>query len=318
MTTTESADMIVNAMNFDCNTDYKYTKPKLNNSGGKSVGILNSKSQRALFLSTPCMLTWGVNEYVDEASGRKTYDMCLQFPKDEYKTENTSRFLENMMAFESKLKADALKNSKEWLGKAKMSTDVIEALWTPLLKYPKDPDSGEPDLSRAPTLRIKFQCWEGEWRCELYDVEEKLLFPNDNGLMPMDLVEKATQVATIIQCGGLWFANGKFGVTWRLVQAVVKPKESLRGKCFINLSSSERDAMTKDSGGDEKPKGMAVADSSEEDDEDDDNDDDVDDAVATNVVVEESPSRAVAHELTSMTTAAVPKKKVVRRKKSAE
>ena len=26
------------------------------------------------------MLTWGVNEYVDEKSGNKTYDMALQFP----------------------------------------------------------------------------------------------------------------------------------------------------------------------------------------------------------------------------------------------
>ena len=321
MATSESADMIVNGIDFDCNTDYKYTKPKLNTSGGKNVGILSTKTQRALFLSTPCMLTWGVNEYVDEGSGRKTYDMTLQFPKDEYMTENTSKFLANMVALQNKLKDDALKYSKDWLGKAKMSKDVIDALWSPMLKYPKDPDTGEPDENRPPTLRIKFQYWEGEWKCELYDVDQKLLFPNDDGQMPMDLVQKATQVATIIQCGGLWFVNGKFGVTWKFVQAVVKPKESLRGKCFINLSGSDKATMAKDSGSDEPQRKMAVADSSDDDDDNDDEEEDDVEHAATNSgtnndVVE--ASNVLAAEVRATLDAAAPKKKVVRRKKGAE
>ena len=49
---------------------------------------------------------------------------------------------------------------------------------------------------------------------------------------------------TIILCGGLWFANGKFGVTWRLFQAQVQPKVSLKGKCLIVLSDAEK-AMLK-------------------------------------------------------------------------
>jgi hypothetical protein len=37
-------------------------------------------------------------------------------------------------------------------------------------------------------------------------------------------------------CGGLWFANGKFGVTWKLYQGVVKPAQSLpKGQCHIKL-----------------------------------------------------------------------------------
>ena len=58
---------------------------------------------------------------------------------------------------------------------------------------------------------------------------------DDNNLFPIDLISKGTNVATVIQCGGLWFASGKFGVTWRLLQAVVKPRESLTGKCLITL-----------------------------------------------------------------------------------
>ena len=47
------------------------------------------------------MLTWGINTFVDEKSGRQTYDMSLQFPKDEYKTEQLEKFLTNMQALET-------------------------------------------------------------------------------------------------------------------------------------------------------------------------------------------------------------------------
>ena len=40
----------------------------------------------------------------------------------------------------------------------------------------------------------------------------------------------------LIQCGGLWFVNGKVSITWNLKQAVVqKPKTSaiVEGVCFL-------------------------------------------------------------------------------------
>ena len=134
MTDTTAQKMIVDATSFNSETDYTYTKPKVNPSGGKSIGIINSKSNKGLYLSTPLMLTWGVNEYVDEKSGRRTYDMTLQFPKDEYKTELLEQFLTNMQKFEERLKRDAVKHSKEWMNKTTMSAEVVEALWTPNAK----------------------------------------------------------------------------------------------------------------------------------------------------------------------------------------
>ena len=72
------------------------------------------------------------------------------------------------------------------------------------------------------------------------------LFPNSNKpeLTPVDYLHSGTQLATVIQCGGLWFANGKFGVTWKLIQAVVqKPRGSLTGTCFINLNNSDKQKL---------------------------------------------------------------------------
>ena len=229
----EQENMIINATTFSPADDTKYTKPKINKSGGKSVGVINSTSGKSLYLSTPLMLTWGVSEFVDDKTGRKTYDMSLQFPRDDYRTAATDQFLENITAFQAKLKADAITNSREWLNKSSMSAEVIDALFHPMLKHPKDPETGEPDYTRAPTLRVKLEYWDEKFNCEVYDMNQKLVFPDDeSGVMPMELIEKSSNVAVVIRCGGLWFANGKFGCTWKLVQAVVKPRASLKGRCL--------------------------------------------------------------------------------------
>jgi hypothetical protein len=68
------------------------------------------------------------------------------------------------------------------------------------------------------------------------------IFPDamNPALSPKDLIAKGSHIAVSIQCGGIWFANGKFGVTWKLFQAIVKPKMSLKGKCHIKLDEDEK------------------------------------------------------------------------------
>ena len=291
----------VDAVEFDAEKDFMYTKPKVNASGGKSVGVLNANTKKGLYVSTPLMLTWGINEYVDEQTGKRTYDMSLQFPKDEYTTEATTKFLENMMVFEAKLKADAIKNSKEWMNKPKMTAEVCDALWTPMLKYPKYPEghenAGDFDYTRAPTLRLKVPYWEGEYKIELYDTQSKPLFPNDKGVLPTELVPKGIDIATVIQCGGLWFANGKFGVTWKLFQGVVKPRASMKGKCLVKLSETDRATLERsEPEGEETSVGVTMA-----DDTDDEEEEMVEETVEPEPEPEPEPAPA-------------PKKKVVRKK----
>ena len=245
--TSNDNNAIINGLTFNAETDCKYVKSKINKSGGKSVGILNGTNNTALCVATPLMLTWGLNEFVDEVTGRKQYTMSIQFPKDEYKTPETTKFLENMVGFQDKLKNDAIRNSKEWMNKAKMTSEVVDALFHPMLTYPKDPNTGEPDYARAPTLKVKLDYWDDAFNCEIYDVNQNPVFPSPTSepSNPMDLITKGSNVALIIRCGGLWFANGKFGCTWKLLQAVVKPKPTLKGKCFITLSDNDIDKMEK-------------------------------------------------------------------------
>jgi len=241
---------IIEGKSLNVSNDVSLGKVKVNSAGGKNVPIYNTHQRRNLHLSTPLMLTWGVNENDFDGNGKVSYDMSLQFPNDDYKTDNTTRFLDNLITLEAFIKKSAMENSKDWFNKSKMTEEVIEALYTPMIKYPKYPQGhanhGEIDTSRAPCVRVKISCWnDNGFDAEVYDTKQKMLFPNesDADVTPVTLITKASNVAVVIQCGGIWFANGKFGVTWRLVQAVVKPRANLKGKCHIMLDSSEKDKL---------------------------------------------------------------------------
>jgi hypothetical protein len=251
-----------------------YTKPKINASGGKSVGLTYEGS--IVRISTPLMLTWGVNENDFDGSGKFTYDMSLQFPRDNDANDSPQNrdFLANLAALEEKIKNDALTHGREWFGKAHKNREVIDALWSPMLKYPKDKETGEPDTTRAPSIRVKLPYWDGNFKMEIFNINREMLFPNDQGLSPVDLIQKGQNVALVIQSGGLWFANGKFGMTWRLVQAVVQPKASILGNrtCHVPIDGDVRAGLEAERAREESEaadtglSSTQVADSEDEDD----------------------------------------------------
>ena len=257
------ADTIIDGTLFNVQ-NIRYSAPKVNNQGGKSINILNTATKSGLRISTPLMLTWGASDF----EGNSKFEMALQFPSLEYKTDDTDSFLQNMIAFEKKIKDDALIYSKDWFGKAHKNADVVDALWTPMLKYSKNKTTGDYDTSKPPTLRIKIPQWEGVWKCEVYDEDENKLFPNPENpcVTPLDFLQKGVNVACVLQCGGLWFANGKFGITWKLIQAVgAKQKASLSGKCLIKLKNSDKEKIKASPDPDDNDDTAVVEDSDFED-----------------------------------------------------
>ena len=310
-TTQNTENFCISAAAFNPSKDVRYTKPKINKSGGKSVGILNSTTNKQFMLSTPLMLTWGVNKFVDEVTGKVSYDMALQFPSSDYANDQTTAFLESIKSFEARIKQNAVENSKEWLNKTKMSEEVVDALFHPMLKYPKDKNTEEPDYTRSPTLKVKLDYYDQNFNCEIYDLKQKLLFPSttDTVTSPSDLIAKGSNVATVIKCGGLWFANGKFGCTWKLEQAVVKPRSSFKGRCLINLSNEDSQRLQSqpdDDDAEEETTSLELA-------EDSDAEETESQPVRVEEQVTETESVVVPEPAPSST-----KKKVIRRKKESD
>ena len=112
-----------------------------------------------------------------------------------------------------------------------------------MLKHQNIKGTREPDMTKQPTLSLKLPQWEGEWKTEIYNEDGIMLCPNktNKSITPLDYLKKLTQVACVIQCGGIWFTNGKFNVTWKLLQAVVQnPKPTIQGTCQIKLKPSDK------------------------------------------------------------------------------
>jgi hypothetical protein len=230
--------LFLNGATDDLSTSINLGTPKVNAAGGKNIPIFNKIARNGLKVETPMMLTWGINENQFDGSDKKSYDMSLQFPSAEYLREDTSAFLENMKKLDTYIKEQACLNSKAWFGKVQ-SAEVVDAFWTPILKYPKDKSTGEPDHSKSPTLRVKIPFWDGQFKCEIYNVQRELIFPKANTNI-LDVVPKGSEVKVMLQCGGIWFAGGKFGVTWKPYQMIVKPKhQMLPGVCHISVNEAE-------------------------------------------------------------------------------
>lgn len=310
--------MIVMGTQYDADKMVKYTQPKVNPSGGKNVGLLNKKTGKSTILSAPLMMTWGVNEWKDDASGKVSYDLSLQFPPSDSMSENVKKFLDNLIAFEKKIKADAGTMSREWFNKPNMSPDVVDALFTPMLRYPKNKETMEPDYTRSPSLKVKIPYWEGEFKTEIYDMKQSTLFPDPDGgsQTPLDLIGKGSQIASIIKNGGIWFAAGKFGTTWKLEQAIVQPRATLRGKCHIQLDDSE--VQTMETAALKSDEDTTVVDTVVDTAVDDSDDDEATTSpVAASSPVASPVSSPVAAELPIVTESTPKKKRVIKKKTDA-
>ena len=237
---------IIDGTNIDT-TVFSYSAPKANPSGGKVVNLYNKHYKESLTLSTPLILTWGAQECMDQAKNPTgKFTMSLQFPNSDYSNADAEAFLSSMRNLEAKIKTDALTYSKEWFGKEIKSADVMEEKFNVMLRHPKkEKGSIEPDLNKPPTLTVKVPCWKGVWQSEIYDEEGNPLFLKGKSpphVTPLDFLKSKTHVICLIQCGGLWFVNGKVSVTWNLKQAIVqKPKTSsiVEGTCFLRPKAAD-------------------------------------------------------------------------------
>jgi len=231
---------------------HKYMAPKVNDKGGKSVTLISTQTSRSLHLNTPLLMTWGIADFAnDDGTSDGKFKISINFPNEEYKTEQTDTFLKKVSEFQAQVIDDAVTNSELWFGKKK-SKELVEDSFFPFLKYPKLKDSNGKstatiDYNRPPSMSAKVPCYPNDdgtsrWDCDLFDINYSQIFPNeDESVTPVDLVPKLSKIACTLQCSGIWVGGKGWGLTWKFISGVVKPKlsETVRGKCHIRLDPGE-------------------------------------------------------------------------------
>jgi hypothetical protein len=244
-TFTQSKPVVLSVGDWNT-TAIKYMPPKVNDKGGKAINVISKQTNRSLHISTPLMMTWGIADFIDEkGESDGKFSISLNFPNDEYKTAATTAFLDKLKAFESQVLDDAVANSELWWGE-QMSRELCKHTFFPFLKYSKNKDTKKTDFTKPPSIRAKVPCYNDKWAVELYDTNSNLIFPSEDPTQtPPDFVPKLSNIACVLQCGGIWIGGKGWGLTWKMVQGVVKPRvsDSVYGKCHISLSSEDKEAL---------------------------------------------------------------------------
>lgn len=242
-----AADLITRLKHFNPES-ITFGAAKTNKQGGKSIPIYFNGEKPVI--QFPKTNTYGLvgQAPMDNPNGPKKYSVNLRLTKG-------SDMCKTMISFENQVIKWITAHGGECLGQADQPEAVIRALFYPVVKYPKDKDTGKIFTDRDPTMKLKVSQWEGVWKVELFDAEGNVIFhpgmtalvdPEDpeSDEMPVDptdpeLAPSGTEMVGLMQCNGIWVAGGRCGVTWQLVQAQTKQPVRIKGFCIQPDSDDE-------------------------------------------------------------------------------
>jgi hypothetical protein len=208
------------------------TVPKLLQNGSKQ-SYLNYSGDRLVMQSAVSMTTpFGLN--VADQYGPTQYSVDLSFRGVDQRTD-LKQFMDVLSELDEYMISEGVKNSKLWF-KADLSRDVVKAFYTPTLKYSKDKEGNT--LPYPPTIKMKLRRINDQFDTKFYDVKGT---PYKD--VPVeDLLAKGAQLTAIMECGGVWFAGSKFGLTWRAKQLAIHQMPQKMGDfAFQGLSTEVED-----------------------------------------------------------------------------
>ena len=217
--------MITLPKNFDV-SNISCEEVKTNALGGKVV-YLKYGDQKKITMQTPLVAApFGLSTYTDDKTGVTKYSIDMSFKG--YDTDpKLEMFHKKMEALDNHILSLAEKNSKDWLGK-KMSKEVVEALYRPVVKLAKDPEK------YAPTMKMKItNTQKGEMNVEAYDTKRNKI--------EMKELQAGSRIRCLMECSSIWFVNKQFGISWRLVQVEVNKPDKISGFSFMEESDDEEE-----------------------------------------------------------------------------
>ena len=240
-----------------------FSTPKTLDNGGKMLFLNYNGGINPLYITLPEVEVPFDPMYFDdnENSGKYTVKISM---KDLETNKELEALHSKISEMDELLKNKAAENSGTWFKKPKLSMDVINELYTPMIKVSTDPETGEPNGKWPDSFGFKIVKKDGVFpRFSIYD-NNKVVFDVDRKTdNPVDLenvLMKGTLIKAVLKCNGVWIANGKFGCTWRAEQVRAKVPEGGLREFAIESDSDEEDEVI-----DEKP--VMIEDSDEEEEE---------------------------------------------------
>jgi hypothetical protein len=221
--------------------------------GSKSAYVNYDGGKLILQTAAEMTIPYGLNVFKDgPKADNPDYSIDVSFKGHE--TPGAIKTYHDALAeFDNFILAEAYKNRVAWFKNANMTKEVIQAFYTPTIKVARDKEGNLKPY--PPTQKIKLRKISGDFESKIYDSAGKRLTD------PIDeLLVKQSAVTVIIECGGLWFAGGKFGVTWRAKQIMInKSPERLSDFAFVGVTGGAGSSTVDDEKEDEMFAAMTKA-----------------------------------------------------------
>jgi hypothetical protein len=247
------------------------TQPKVLESGAKAA-YLNYEGGKLVLQSAIAMsLPFGLSVYDKNPSGTPEYSIDLSF-RGADKNPEIKLFQDRLQDLDAYMIDQGVKNCKSWF-KSDLKREVIQAFYTPTVRFAKDKEGNLQPY--PPTLKIKLRKPNGDFEAKFYDVKGNAY----KGVPVEDLLAKGVQLTALIECGGVWFAGSKFGLTFRAKQIIIHKLPERLADFAFRLPSSvvEADTGSALAPRDATASASAAADEIEDNEEEEDNENEVDD-----------------------------------------
>jgi hypothetical protein len=227
-------------------TKLTISPPKTLDNGGKMMFINYNGGINPFYITVPEVeVPWEPSYFSDnDTSGKYAVKISLKNLDENKELKEFHTMLCNMDTF---LKEKALANSQSWF-KKKMSEELINELYTPLVKVSVDDETGEPNGKYPDSFGFKIVKRDNKFKdFTIYD-NHKVVFDVEGNEGPaVDLTNvlmKGTLIKAVLKCNGIWVANGKFGCTWRAEQIRAKVPEGGLREFAIESDSDDEDDST--------------------------------------------------------------------------
>lgn len=170
----------------------------------------------------------------DGENQAKRYDLNVSF-RGMDNDPKLKALHDKMQDIEKRIIDEAFENRQSWLRDDYDGVKTFVAkLFTPIVKYDKNKDTGKIEGKYPPTMKLKlpYDDKTDSFNFECSDMEDKEL--DFKGVMTK---LKGGKARLIIQLGGIWFAGGRYGCTWRVVRA----KFEVTSKCNVDFVEDSDD-----------------------------------------------------------------------------
>jgi hypothetical protein len=204
-------------------------------SGGRQA-YLNYDGQPLLMQVSSLETPFGMSVFDKGGPPKYSVDLKLRGYDDPATNPGTAAIYSAMHTLDEFMLDQGVKNAVSWFKGAK-SRDVLAELYTPTVKFSKDQQGNVKPY--PPTIKLQLRQRNGKFETLMYDLKKRPLTD-----VPFeDILVKGSVMTALIQCTGVWFAGGKFGISWKAVQIrAERVPESLRDYGFVDAPGSSAPA----------------------------------------------------------------------------